>query len=51
MGYKHRVGKWRGITNVLQEDLEHTTGLFVDETRDTLNTTTAGETADGLEGG
>ncbi len=34
-----------GITNdVLQKDLEDTTGLFVDETRDTLHTTTTSET-------
>lgn len=32
--------------NVLQEDLEHTTGFFVDETGDTLHTTTTGETTD-----
>ena len=36
---------WR--THVLEEDLEDTTGLLVDETRDTLHTATAGETADG----
>ena len=34
-------------TNVLEEDLENTTGLFVDETRDTLHTATTSETADG----
>ena len=33
--------------NVLQEDLEDTTGLLVDQTRDTLDTTTASQTADG----
>ena len=42
--------------DVLQEDLEDTAGLFVDETRDALHTTTASETADSglgdaLEGG
>jgi len=31
-------------TNVFKEDLENTTRLFVDETRDTLDTTTTGET-------
>jgi hypothetical protein len=36
-----------GITdNVFQEDLEDTTGFFVDQTRDTLDTTTTGETTD-----
>jgi len=33
-------------TYVLQEDLENTTGLFVDQTRDTLDTTTTSETTD-----
>jgi hypothetical protein len=32
--------------HVLKKDLEDTTSLFVDETRDTLDTTTAGKTAD-----
>ena len=37
-----------GVTNdILQEDLEDTTSLLVDETRDTLDTATAGKTADG----
>ena len=31
-------------TYVLQEDLEDTTSLLVDETRDTLDTATAGKT-------
>jgi len=36
-----------GVTDdVLEEDLENTTGLLVDETRDTLHTTTTSETAD-----
>ena len=35
------------MTHVLQENLEHATSLFVDETRDTLDTTTTRETADG----
>ena len=40
-----RVG--HGVTDdVLEEDLEHTTGLFVNETRDTLGTTTTSKTAD-----
>ena len=34
------------MTHVFKEDLENTTGLFVDETRDTLDTTTAGKTTD-----
>ena len=34
-------------THVLKEDLENTTGLLVDETRDTLDTATAGKTTDG----
>ena len=33
--------------DVLKEDLEDTTGLLVDEARDTLDTTTACQTADG----
>ena len=33
--------------NVLEEDLEDSTGLFVDEARDTLDTTTTRKTADG----
>ena len=33
-----------GGTHVLEENLENTTGLLVDETRDTLDTTTAGKT-------
>ena len=36
-------------THVLQEDLEDTAGLLIDETRDTLDTTTTSETADSLE--
>jgi len=35
-----------GVTDdVLEEDLEHTAGLFVDEARDTLDTATTGKTA------
>ena len=33
-------------THVLEEDLEDTTGLLVDETGDTLDTATTGETTD-----
>ena len=33
--------------DVLKEDLQNTTGLFIDETRDALDTTTASHTADG----
>ena len=32
-------------TYILEEDLEDTTGLLIDETRNTLDTTTAGKTA------
>ena len=42
------LGVGDGITDdVLEEDLEHTAGLFVDETGDTLDTATTSETADG----
>ena len=42
------LGVGDGITDdVLEEDLEHTAGLLVDETRDTLDTATTSETADG----
>jgi len=34
-------------TYILQEDLENTTSFFVDQARDTLDTTTTGETTDG----
>ena len=38
-----------GVTNdVLQKDLQNTTGLLVDEARDTLDTTTTSETTNGL---
>jgi hypothetical protein len=33
--------------NILEENLEHTTGLFVDKTGNALDTTTACKTADG----
>ena len=36
--------------HVLQEDLEHGPGLFVDEAGDPLHTTTSGQTADGRLG-
>jgi len=36
----------RVTDDVLEEDLEYTTGLLVDETGDTLDTTTTSETAD-----
>ena len=36
--------------NVLKEDLEDTTGLFIDETRDTLDTSTTSKTTDGRLG-
>ena len=42
------LGVGDGITDdVLKEDFEDTAGLFVDEARDALDTTTASETADG----
>ena len=45
------LGVGDGITDdVLKEDLEDTTGLFVDESRDTLHTTTSGKTTDGRLG-
>lgn len=34
-------------THVLQEDLEYTAGFLIDETTDTLHTTTASETTNG----
>jgi hypothetical protein len=34
----------RVADDVLEEDLEDTAGFFIDETRDTLDTTTASET-------
>jgi hypothetical protein len=37
----------RVTDDILKEYLEHTTGLLVDETRDTLDTATTSETADG----
>jgi len=36
--------------DILQEHLEHSAGLLVDKTRDTLDTTTAGKTPDGRLG-
>ena len=42
------LGVGDGVTDdVLKEDLEHTAGLLVDETGDTLDTSTTSETADG----
>ena len=42
------LGVGDGITDdVLEEDLEDTAGLLVDEAGDALDTATAGETADG----
>ena len=35
------------LDQILQEELEHGTGLFVDGTGDTLHTTTAGQAANG----
>ena len=36
--------------DVLQENLENTTGLLIDEARDSLHTTSAGQTTDGWLG-
>jgi hypothetical protein len=45
------LGVGDGVTDDgLKERLEHTTGLLVDHGRDTLDTTTASETADGRLG-
>ena len=45
------LGVGDGITDdVLEEHLQDTAGLFVDEPGDTLHTTTASETADGWLG-
>lgn len=42
------LGVGDGVTNdVFQEHLQHTTGLLVDESGDTLHSTTASQTADG----
>ena len=42
------LGVSDGVTDdTLQEHLEHTTGLFVDEARDALHSTTASQSADG----
>jgi hypothetical protein len=42
------LGVSDGISDdILKEDLEDTAGLFVDEAGDTLDTTTASETANG----
>lgn len=35
------------MDHVLQENLQHSTGFFVDETGDALHTTTESQTADG----
>jgi len=41
------LGVGNSVTNsVLEEDLEDTTSLLVDQTRDTLDTTTTSQTAD-----
>ena len=42
------LGVCNGITDdVLEEDFEHSSGLLVDESRDTLDSTTTGQTPDG----
>ena len=41
------LGVGDGVTNnVLQENLEHSTGFFVDQARDTLDATSASESSD-----
>jgi hypothetical protein len=40
--------RYRITDNILEEDLENTTGLLVDKTRDTFHTATTGETANSL---
>jgi len=42
LGVRHRIAD-----HVLQEHLQHTAGLLVDQTRDTLHTATASQTTDG----
>ena len=45
------LGVGDGISDdILKEDLEDATGLFIDEAGDTLDTTTASETANGRLG-
>ena len=45
------LGVSDGISDdIFKEDLEDTTGLFIDEAGDTLDTTTASETANGRLG-
>ena len=45
------LGVGDSITDdVLKEDLQHTSGFFVDESRDTLDTTSASKTTDGWLG-
>jgi hypothetical protein len=45
------LGVGHGISDdVLEEDLEHATGLFVNQTADSLDTSSTGETADGWLG-
>ena len=41
--------KTTGETHVLQENLQYTTGLLVDQARDTFDTATTSETANGLD--
>jgi len=43
------LGVGNGVTNdILKEDLQDTTSLLVDESRDTFDTSTAGKATDGL---
>ena len=49
---ENQYGAKRGLregAHVLKEDLEDTTGLLVDETGDTLDTTTTSKTTDSLQ--
>ena len=43
---RRQIGDSKSDAYTLEEELENTTGLFVDETRDTLYTTTTCETTD-----
>ena len=45
------LGVRHGVTDdLLEEDLEHATGLLIDEARDALDTSTASQAADGRVG-
>ena len=45
------LGVGDGIPDdILKEDLQHSSGFFIDESRDTLDSTSAGKTTDGRLG-